>query len=553
MAGEQALPATVLTGFLGAGKTTLLNHLLNTSTTLRIGVRVTEFGAVDIDSSLLAAEKAIGSGVIELSNGCICCTINDSLRDAVSSMLARRADLDCLLIETTGIADPGPVLVTLRLPEFEHQLRVDAVVTVVDAACVAKSIGASTASASSAADSTGKANDPACYRQQLACADLLVVNKCDLIAHAAVERVRAHLASEAPHTRQLTCDHGNLRPELLLSSLMPTEAEATGVVDVSEIGLVASAPASAPAVSAPTAAYSPNYTPGGGNSARRPAWATPMPAQRNHLESDGFRSFAFRTRHPLHLGAFEQLRRSALWQPVVRAKGFVCLAESAGFRLTMQQAGGRFDVTFRACATAASPGEAAAAAAASGAMGCVLVLIGQTMDEAALLAALHACEACDTAEGAADGVPCAPCDDHDPEAAAKLASVGAALVARVKRDTRYDPDAASVLDGGAHVAMRMHGWLNVDAEVLNAELMERVNTGAASGHTWVAPCYMPTGDDGTGPPALTLLLPLVAGDEPRPVWRTLYDATEAVMTEHFAAIYCGGCDCLENLAGKVLT
>ena len=127
------LPTTVLTGFLGAGKTTLLNHILNTSTQrLRIGVLVNEFGSVDIDSSLLAAEKAIGSGVVELSNGCICCTINDSLRDAVDEMLARRSDLDCLLIETTGVADPGPVLTTLRLPEFSERLHVDAVVTVVD-------------------------------------------------------------------------------------------------------------------------------------------------------------------------------------------------------------------------------------------------------------------------------------------------------------------------------------------------------------------------------------------------------------------------------------
>ena len=135
------LPCTLLTGFLGAGKTTLLNHILRHANGRRVGVLVNEFGSVDIDSSLLAADAEISSTTMELSNGCVCCTINGSLRDALFQMLSRRNELDVLLIETTGVADPGPVLTTMRLPEFvEANLRVDAVVTVVDAASVARTL-----------------------------------------------------------------------------------------------------------------------------------------------------------------------------------------------------------------------------------------------------------------------------------------------------------------------------------------------------------------------------------------------------------------------------
>ena len=617
------LPTVVLTGFLGAGKTTLLNHLLANGRGLRIGALVNEFGTVDIDSSLLVTERAIGTGVVELANGCICCTINDSLRDAVAQILERRTELDHLVIETTGIADPGPVLTTLRLPEFARGLRVDAVVTVVDAASVLRSMGADAPAPTKApaavpkpvtAPTDGKAGaDPLlgeleCHRRQLSLADMLVINKTDLLAAASLRSVRTRLSEAAPRARQLTCAHGRLAPELLLSA--PLELSSLAIADTGAIAAAASGGAGGPGAPAAAAVQtaSAEVAAEGGSSARAPPWAAGRSlgsggatvgdskrAREGHLVRDGFRSIAFRPSRPLHLQRFECLRRSPAWQAVVRAKGFLRFAESGGFRLTVQQAGGRFDVVASECASPSEEGSDA-----------VLVLIGQSLDERALLDGLRACEvdvppcgdpstvdekgmaaACLQCEGDNDPVV----DAHAPRQAGTVAAqptvvtveampaavapggapaaapatsettakIAESLLSQMRRDTRFDDAAAQVLAGGTLISLRLIGWLGVSAEDLTWQLLEQVNTGAASGDAWLAPCRIgDTADTPSGAPPppkapLMLLQPLHADDSAPVVWSRLYDATEAVMRVHFAAIYCGGCDCLENLAGQVLT
>ena len=113
------LPVTIITGFLGSGKTTLLNHILRSRQGLKTAVLVNEFGEVGIDGALIVSTDG---NLVELANGCICCTMNGDLMDAVFSVLERADRVDYLVVETTGLADPLPVATTFLGPEFHHHL-----------------------------------------------------------------------------------------------------------------------------------------------------------------------------------------------------------------------------------------------------------------------------------------------------------------------------------------------------------------------------------------------------------------------------------------------
>lgn len=128
----QKIPVTIITGFLGSGKTTLIRHLLQNAAARRIAVIVNEFGDVGIDGELLRSCCDRAMGIWELTNGCLCCTVQEEFLPTMQALLARRQEINHIVIETSGLALPKPLVMAFRWPEVRHAATVDGVVTVVD-------------------------------------------------------------------------------------------------------------------------------------------------------------------------------------------------------------------------------------------------------------------------------------------------------------------------------------------------------------------------------------------------------------------------------------
>jgi cobalamin biosynthesis protein CobW len=199
-------PVTIVTGFLGAGKTTLIRHLLAHAGGRRLALIINEFGDVGVDGELLkgCADAACPrEAIIELANGCICCTVVDDFAPAVTALLARDPKPDHIVIETSGLALPKPLVKAFDWPDLRTRLTVDGVVAVVDAAAVAEGRFADDperiAEQRAADPSLGHDNPlEEVYEDQLLCADLVVLNKADLVSPDALERLRAEIARSLP-------------------------------------------------------------------------------------------------------------------------------------------------------------------------------------------------------------------------------------------------------------------------------------------------------------------------------------------------------------------
>ncbi|PSM17180.1 cobalamin biosynthesis protein CobW [Nitratireductor sp. StC3] len=205
-ASADRVPCTVVTGFLGAGKTTLIRNLIENANGRRIAIIVNEFGDVGIDGEILKGcgiENCPQENVLELANGCICCTVADDFVPALDQILAREPKVDHILIETSGLALPKPLVQAFQWPAIKGRVTVDGVVAVVDGPALADGRVAAdmdALAAQRAADETLDHDDPVeeVFEDQVACADLVILSKNDLLdenqagrARAAVER---HLA-----------------------------------------------------------------------------------------------------------------------------------------------------------------------------------------------------------------------------------------------------------------------------------------------------------------------------------------------------------------------
>ncbi|WP_394789250.1 cobalamin biosynthesis protein CobW [Rhodoferax sp.] len=226
---SRKIPATIVTGFLGSGKTTLLRNLLTNAQGRRIAVIVNEFGELGIDGELLRGcgigcdENGVENGqLFELANGCLCCTVQEEFAPVMELLAARRDQIDHLVIETSGLALPKPLVQAFQWPALRNAFTVDAVITVVDAPAVA---AGDFADDPVAVDAQRRADDNLdhdsplheLFEDQLATADLVIVHKTDGLDAAALAGVEAVIRAETPAGVKLVhAQHGRIDLEVLL-------------------------------------------------------------------------------------------------------------------------------------------------------------------------------------------------------------------------------------------------------------------------------------------------------------------------------------------------
>jgi cobalamin biosynthesis protein CobW len=225
------VPCTIVTGFLGAGKTTLIRHVLANAQGRRLAVIVNEFGDVGIDGEILKGcgnEACPEENIVELANGCLCCTVADEFVPALDAILARDG-VEHIVIETSGLALPKPLVQAFHWPAIKSRVTVDGVVVVVDGAALASGRVADDLDALAqqrAADSALVHDDPVeeVFEDQIACADLVVLNKRDLVDAAGIAKAQAAIAGVLPRrVKVITVADGKVDQALLLGLGVGTE------------------------------------------------------------------------------------------------------------------------------------------------------------------------------------------------------------------------------------------------------------------------------------------------------------------------------------------
>lgn len=298
---KQGMPVTIITGFLGSGKTTLLNQILKNKQDLKVAVLVNEFGDINIDSQLLIS---VDEDMLELSNGCICCTINDNLVDAVYRVLEREDRIDYLVIETTGVADPLPIILTFLGTELRDFTNLDSILTVVDAETFNEEHFHSEAAL-----------------KQITYGDIILLNKTDLVTPEKLEDVENCIHDMKIGAKILHTKHGEVALPLILDvGLTPIdEYTANDAKDTHE--------------------YEHHHHDRGHHENDHHHHEH----HSHHLENDGFVSISFQTDRPFDVHKFENFLTEEMPQNVFRAKGILWFSDS-DLRHIFQLSGPRYSL-----------------------------------------------------------------------------------------------------------------------------------------------------------------------------------------------------------------
>ncbi|MFB2978575.1 CobW family GTP-binding protein [Microseira sp. BLCC-F43] len=278
---KRGMPVTIITGFLGSGKTTLLNQILKNRQDLKVAVLVNEFGDINIDSQLLLS---LEEDMLELSNGCICCTINDNLVEAVYKILERQDRIDYMVVETTGVADPLPIILTFVGTELREFTNLDSILTVVDSETF-----------------TPEHLESEIAFRQLTYGDIILLNKTDLVPEEKVEELEDYINDIKAGARVLRSQHGQVPLPLILG--VELAHPETYLTDAS----------------------------------------LSKEQKSNHLANDGFVSVSFKSNRPFAVKKFQTFLQDKMPANVFRAKGILWFKESTR-RHIFQLSGKRYDL-----------------------------------------------------------------------------------------------------------------------------------------------------------------------------------------------------------------